>query len=176
MCMPRLRATCRGLLDSRHEHREVYSVPQDPIPISFTCPTLDYPDHQALLLLFTYYGFDGTLFRRAWGFLCGILVEMSTKCGAQGTRRRKRSFTDSLLTVAPVLEAVSQLEIDTAQPRNAEGHSTADASTWTVPWFRSLSRKDLDALSRRPPKTLMSRAELSTSQVVLHWAAKTSHS
>lgn len=67
------------------------SVPRDPIPISFTCPTLDYPDHQGL-------GFP------VWDL------------------------------GGDVHEAVSQLEIDTASPA---------------------TQKDLDALSRRPPKTLM---------------------
>ena len=35
-------------------------------------------------------------------------------CGAQGARRRRRRLTDGIL--APVLEAVSQLETDTASP------------------------------------------------------------
>ena len=89
-------------------------------------------------------------------------------CGAQGARRRRRRLTDGIL--APVLEAVSQLETDTASP--ATQKDTAPPMLLRGRFMVSFPiAQDLEALSRRPPKTLMSRAELSTN-LGLHRTAK----
>ena len=64
------------------------SLPKDPIPTSYACKTLDYPDCQAGKRGASFYDFYfspivfGFFCRRAaWDFQCGISARMFMLCG-----------------------------------------------------------------------------------------------